>query len=139
MFQESIIASKWINILTGQLATTSAPTTSATAGIAVPNNMRGKNAAIRLRHTATGARTCTIKLFGYCAGEVDAVGAAIASSAYWDDLNESFSLTSTSTDGAICAGVFEALSIYSRIECQITAISGTSCTIAVAIAFTDEG
>lgn len=138
MYQESIVASSWVNVFTGSTGTSSAPSAS-TDGIAVPKNCNGKNTVLRLRHTATGARTATITLWGYCAGEVTTAGVAVAGSAGWDDTGESYSLASTSTDGSVTVFVTEALTVYSRIYVRITAISGTSCTLGCAAAFTDEG
>lgn len=138
----SVINASWVNIITGAIATSAAPTT-ATQGIEVPVLRRGKPVVIRLRHTTTAgndARTCTIKLYGYCPGEVvQPTGVAVgAAAAGWDDINESYSLASVSADGNVTAFVLESVTVYSRLYCRVTAISGTGTALGVAAAFTEE-
>jgi len=140
-----VVATRWMNLFTAQVAVTAAPTT-ALQGVAIPPGRHGKSVIIRLRHTATGARTCTVTLYGYCPGEKTfreggtgiEEGTDISSTAGWDDLNESYSLASVSADGSITAFVLESPTVYSRLYARITAITGTSCTLGAAVAFTEE-
>lgn len=142
-----IVPRKWINLFTAQAATTAAPTTAA-QGVAIPADKVGKVVVVRLRHTTTAgndARTCTITLWGYCPGEVTAKGSAsiteavdIASTAGWDQLNESYSLASVSADGSLTIFVLESPTVYSRLYARITAISGTGTALGCAVAFTQD-
>lgn len=134
--QQERIEGTWINQFTGATTTSSVPSLS-THGIAVPQNLKGRNCIVRIRHAATGARTFTVKLWGYVAGELTEAGAAVSSSAGWNDLNESWSMASTSTDGGYSKR-FEALTAFSRLYVQITAISGTGNTLACAVCFTEN-
>ena len=113
-------------------------TASSTSGVAVPANRRGKKVVTRLRHTATGARTATVRIYGYCPGEVDSDGAAVASTSGWVDTGEDITLASTAVDGSQ-ADVFETLTVFTRLHGKITAVTGTSTTLGLAFAFTDEG
>ena len=138
--QEAIICSQWLNILDAVAAANGAPS-GATAGVAIPINRKGKVIVFRLRHTTTDGddvRTCTIKLWGYCAGAIDADGAAISASAGWDDMDESYLLASVSADGMLTIWVTEAASIYSRLYVELTAIAGTGTAISVDIGLTEE-
>ncbi len=134
--QEAIISSQWLNILNEAAATNSAPS-GAAAGVKVPLNRKGKNVLVRFRHTATGARTFTVALWGYILGEVTAAGAAIASTAGWADLEETITLASTATDGSFVR-VFEALTGMDRVYAEITAVTGTSAKVSVALGLTEE-
>lgn len=136
MLQESVIVGQWLNILNQAAAANSAPTV-VTDGVAVPINRQGKAVLVRFRHTATGARTFSVKLWGYIAGEVDADGAAIATTAGWADTEETVSLASTSTDGSFVR-VFEGLAGFSRLYAEVTAISGTAAKASVALGLTEE-
>jgi hypothetical protein len=135
---EVVRVAHWVNDFNGSTATESFTAASAsTSGIAVPQNRKGKVIVARLRHAATGARTATVRLWGYIAGVVDSDGAAVASTAGWVDTEEDIILSSTSTDGSI-AKVFESLGVFSDLHGQITAISGTSNTLGLDFGFTEE-
>jgi hypothetical protein len=136
---------KWMNLLNAATATNSAPT-AATDGVKLPPDAIGKGMVLRLRHSATGARTATVKLWGYCPGEftrgpeglpLQRGPTDIASTAGWDDLGEEKSLSSVSSDGSITAFVLEYASVYERLYVELTAVSGTSATISVAAALLD--
>jgi len=137
--QEAVIASQWLNALNAATAANSAPT-AATDGVAVPINRMGKVVVFRLAHTTTAgndARTCSIKLWGYCPGSASAAGAAVSSAA-WDDMGETYDLASVSADGSVVALVTEAVTIYSRIYVELTAVSGTGTAITVDMGLTEE-
>jgi len=135
--QDAIITSSWLNVLNAATATNSAPTV-VTDGVALPINRRGKTVVVRFRQSATsGARTYTVKLWGYCAGEHTAADAVIAATAGWVDLEEEVSQASVSADGSF-ARVFECITVFSRIYAEITAITGTATKVSVALALTEE-
>jgi hypothetical protein len=136
MNQEMVKVGRWLNILNEATATTNAPAL-ATDGVALPVNLAGKNVVIRFRHSATGARTFTVALYGYCAGEVNASNEAIANTAGWVELREVESLASTAVNGSICQA-YESLTAFSRLYARVTAISGTSCKVSVALGLTEE-
>jgi len=138
--QEAIIVSRWLNILNAVASANGAPSGSS-AGVVVPINRRGKVAVFRLRHTTPAgndARTCTVKLWGYCAGSFSEAGAAILSSAGWDDMDDSYSLASVSADGMLTIWITEAASIYSRLYVELSAVTGTGTAISVDIGLTEE-
>jgi hypothetical protein len=144
-----VIPRKWINVLNAATAANNPPS-AATDGLLVPPDRVGKGTVIRLRHTTTAgddARTCTVKLWGYCPGEIAAPKESlptlraetdIASSAGWDDMDEEYSLTSVSADGNVTAFVLEYPTIYQRLYVELTAVTGTGTAISCAIGFTTE-
>ncbi len=135
--QETIRAPHWLNILNDATATTSAPSLSSHGvDLELFPTRAGRPSVVKIRHTATGARSCTLKFWGYGPSEYDADGVAIASSAAWMDTEEIFTLASTGSNGAI-AQVFEYLTAFERIYVQVTAISGTTATLNVAVGLTD--
>lgn len=134
-----MLVSNWINLLNAATAANGVPS-GATAGVAVPNNRRGKFSVLRLRHSTTAgndARAAIFKLWGYCAGEVDSDGAAVSSSAGWDDTGFSYVLNS-SNDARITLPTISGIVAYSRLYMELINPSGTGATFSVAIAFTDE-
>jgi hypothetical protein len=135
----TVYPAHWLNILNGATATNSAPS-GATAGVAVPQNLRGENVTARFRHSTTAgndARTFTVKLWGYCPGEVDSDGDAISSTAGWCDTEETYSLASVSADGSISKR-FVGLTAFSRLYAEVTAISGTGTAVSVAVGLNSE-
>jgi hypothetical protein len=129
----------WLNILNAATATNSAPS-GASAGVAIPNDLREENVTVRFRHSTTAgndARTFTAKIWGYCPGELDSDGAAIAGTAGWCDTEETYSLASVSADGSI-AKRFVGFTAFSRLYAEITAISGTGTAVSVAIGLNSE-
>lgn len=129
----------WLNILNGATATNSAPSL-ATDGVAIPQDRRNENITIKFRHSTTAgndARTFTIKIWGYCPGELDSDGASIAGTAGWCDTEETYSLASVSADGSI-AKRFVGFTAFSRLYAEITAISGTGTAVSVAVGLNSE-
>ena len=129
----------WLNILNGATAANGAPTLS-TDGVTVPVNFRNENVTVKFRHSTTAgndARTFTAKIWGYCPGELDSSGAAIAETAGWCDTEETYSLASVSADGSI-AKRFVGFTAFSRLYAEITAISGTGTAVSVAIGLNSE-
>ena len=137
---EVVRTPKWHSLVVA--STTTDPVPSAVGqGAAIPEDRHGKVVVIRLRHLTTAgndARTCTVKLYGWCAGERDARGDDIADSVGWDDMGEEYSLASVSADGSVTAFVLESPTVYTRLFIRVTAISGTGTSISCAGAFTEE-
>lgn len=137
MSQEVVSPGYWVNVLNGETAVDASIPSGATDGIRNPNNRKGKIVVARIRHVATGARTCTARIWGYVPGEVDSAGDAVASTAGWVDTEEDFTMTSTAVNSSF-AKVYEHLTIFERLDFQITAISGTGNTVGLAFGFTEE-
>jgi hypothetical protein len=143
---DAVINSGFINLFDGATSTNSPPS-AATDGVRVPNNQHGKAVVIRLRHTTTAgddSRTATLKLWGYCLGEqyhaehATTPGQPVSDTAGWDDLEESYSL-SAAEDGNVTAFVLENMTVYERLYCEVTAITGSGTSLGTAVAFTDDG
>ena len=137
---EVVRSPKWYSLVVGSTTTDPAPT-AVGQGHKIPDDRHGKVVVIRLRHTTTAgndARTCTVKLYGWCPGERDARGDDIADSSGWDDMGVEYSLASTSADGSVTAFVLESPTVYTRLFVRVTAISGTGTSISCAGAFTEE-
>lgn len=137
--QESIYQPVWVQLLVDATATNGAPTL-ATDGVDIQKVLGtvahlGRSSIMRIGHAATGARTCTLKVWGYGSDVIDSSGSMVSSSAEWIDTEEQFVLASTSTDGVI-AQVFEYLTVFERIYIEVVAITGTSNTVNVTLGLT---
>ena len=141
MIQQAIYpVSKWVNVLNGATAANGAPTL-VTEGIylikASQQKNRGMHTIARIRHTATGDRSFTCKVWGWAPDEVDVDGDVVASTAGWVDTEEEFTLATTNVNGQV-AQVFICLTAFNRLYCQLSDPVGTALTVGFAIGLTDD-
>lgn len=141
MAQEAIHpVNYWLNIADGLTALNGAPTL-ATDGVDIREitkfSRHGKGTMGKARHSATGARTFTVKIWGYTPNELTYQGVEISNSGGWCDTEETMSLASTSTDGQFVQ-VYEYLTIFERLYCELTAVTGTGTAVSFAMGLTDE-
>lgn len=135
----NIYPAHWLNILNAATAANGAPSL-ATHGVALPVNYRSENITMRFRHKTTAgndARTFSIKIWGYCPGEIDSNGDSISNTAGWCDLEESYILASVSADGSI-AKRFVGFTAFSRLYAELTAVTGTGTAVSVAAGLNSE-
>ncbi len=136
MGQETIPLARWVNVLNDATANSAVPTL-ATEGIARPTNWDGKLILGRLRHTAAGARTATLTLYGYIPSVLDEDGAAVTGAAGWTDTGETLTVSgSTDVDEIQSGASYEGLTVFQRLYWRVTSISGSP-TINVDMAFTE--
>lgn len=141
MAQEAIhTINYWLNIANELTALNGAPSL-ATDGVnitQITNLARhGKGVMGKARHSATGSRTFTGKIWGYTPNELTYQGVEISNSGGWCDTEETMSLADTSTDGQFVQ-VYTFLTIFERIYWELTAVTGTSTKVSFALGLTDE-
>ena len=105
-------------------ALTSAPTAS-TDGIPVPADRRESLAHLKLTHSAAGARTFTVDVWGYKPGAQILLSSAwvtISGAAEWAHIG-SFQVDE-SGDGSECH-LLEAISGFTRLAAQVSSSSGS--------------
>jgi len=128
----------WRRLLNAVTANQGVPTL-VTDGVAVPNNWDGRFAMVRIRQTATGARTATLTLYGYKGATLDEDGAAVTSSEGWVNLNESWSISGSANTDEIpsSGGLLQGIAGFQRLYVVVASISGTSTTISLDVGLTE--
>ena len=133
---------RWIQQVADAVDTSQGVPSAATDGIKVPNNRKGRETLIRIRHTAAGARTIPWVLWGYVAAtySIDASGVetdtAVAAGVAWVHTNTTGTLTGSTDQGEIVDSV-KLMSAFDRVYLETGTLVGTP-TYSIDFCFTDN-